>query len=102
MNDILVLQLCQPTDPGRQRSLLRDILGDAITALNVWHRLWSILKHEGEWEAYGFWKNGDQYELAIRLLLSENARPELQKLLGAHVNRLDALKDLNARAGQER
>lgn len=101
VNDVLVLQLCHPGRPSGRSHLHRELRRNAVTALDIWHGLWSDLKNSKEWEDHGFWRNGDQYEMAIRLLLSENARPELHTLLRADVNRLDFLKALNARAGQQ-
>lgn len=101
VNDALGLQLCRSTQVGQQDNPFCIIIRDISSALNVWHRVWSNLKLGKDWEDCGFWKNGDQYETAIRLLLSQNARPELHKLLGAGVNRLDALKAFNARTGRQ-
>lgn len=100
VNDVLVLQLCQPAGHALQHNPFQQLLHKALTALNVWHQVWSALRHERDWDEHGFWKNGDQYELAIRLLLSDNARPELHKLLGTDVNRLDGLKELNVKTGR--
>ena len=46
---------------------------------------------------FGFWKHGDQYEHAIRLLLSERSRPHLDGLLEIGAPRLERLKALNSR-----
>lgn len=71
---------------------------DLMAAVNVWHSHWARLKDDAiqqhVWEGYGFWRNGDQYEAAIRLLLSERAKPHLRSLLGGQVRRLDLLKRL--------
>jgi hypothetical protein len=75
-----------------------DIGIDLNRALNNWHGLWAHLKSEAlqsqSWEGLGFYKHGDQYEYAIRLLLSERARPYLRDLLRVNSDRLEKLKAL--------
>lgn len=92
-SDALTIQLC------RQGSDMRSgIYEDITAALNHWHHHWSRLKRKATedaiWDRLGFFKNGDQYEAAIRLLLSEKARPHLRDLLRGRVDRLDRLKQI--------
>lgn len=97
VNDLLATKLCR----GIELDNMSDdgLVTDAAQALDRWHRLWSELrdnaKQNAQWDELGFFKNGDQYEAATRLLLSVEARPVLRQLLAADTDRLVLLQRLN-------
>lgn len=67
-----------------------------VKVLDKWHAAWARSKQSAiastEWNSLGFWKNGDQYELAIRQLLFEATRPGIESFLAYDVDRLELLK----------
>lgn len=75
------------------------ITSDVRTALNRWFEQWRRLHgfavSNDEWDALGFYKNGDQYAYATLLLLSSKARPHLRELLRPDTDRLSLLQELN-------
>jgi len=75
------------------------ITSDIRIALNTWFEEWTKLHKltlsNGEWDALGFYKNGDQYAYATLLLLSSKARPHLRDLLRPSADRLRLLQGLN-------
>lgn len=75
------------------------ITSDMRFALNRWFEEWTKLHKlalsRGEWDALGFYKNGDQYAYATLLLLSSKARPHLRHLLRPNADRLRLLQELN-------
>jgi hypothetical protein len=77
-----------------------DMALDLNLALINWHRLWAHLKSEAieslSWEGLGFYKYGDQFEYAIRLLVSARARPYLRGLLQVNCDRLERLKAIQS------
>lgn len=97
-NESMVLELCRwgkvKADYPHTESA-REIQ----FALDRWHQWWAQLREKAisnnSWEALGFFKNGDQYEAALRLLLSSKAAPHISKLLDWNVNRLELLQKLN-------
>ena len=99
-NDTLTLCACGPASKDDIQAGTTNIRH----ALDRWHKLWKLLKaqaqDQGLWESFGFWKNGDQYETATRLLLSKPAEPQLARLLASHVDRLDLLKQLTTMKAQ--
>lgn len=100
VNDTLSIKLCRS---NRSAATLAEdaIITDVVHALDRWHRLWADLRNEakqrGQWDDLGFFKNGDQYEAATRLLLSDEAQPILPQLLAADADRLVLLQRLNSR-----
>ena len=75
------------------------ITSDIRTAMSLWFKEWTRL-HEtalskDEWDALGFYKNGDQYAYATLFLLSSKARPHLRRLLRPNTDRLSRLQELN-------
>ncbi|CAK1367706.1 uncharacterized protein RHO25_013063 [Cercospora beticola] len=92
-SDVLSLSLCRAFS-SESEAFTTDIR----YALDTWHKCWKHLKthaqQQNQWDGMGFWRNGDQYETAIRLLLTQSGDPELRLLLGSHVDRLDLLKRL--------
>jgi hypothetical protein len=72
-----------------------------MLGLDCWHRHWDRVQSNATesniWNGFGFWKHGDQYEYAIRLLLSARSRPYLGNLLESGAPRLERLKTLNSR-----
>lgn len=100
VNDILTMKICRDHGSGMRSE--NDVLTtEAIHALDRWHQLWSELrdnaKQDGHWDELGFFKNGDQYEAATRLLLSHQAKPVIKQLLAADTDRLSLLQRLNNR-----
>ena len=77
----------------------RAVVLDLYAALDCWHRQWSMLRDSAmkrnEWDWVGFFKNGDQYEAATRLLLSEKAEPLIPALWPVDANRLELLRSFN-------
>jgi hypothetical protein len=75
------------------------VTSDIRIALNRWFEEWTQLHKlalsSGEWDALGFYKNGDQYAYATLLLLSSKARPHLRRLLRPNADRLRLLQELN-------
>lgn len=100
VNDTLAIKLCRSNRPDA-RFAEDAIIADAVHALDRWHQLWAGLRDEakkrGQWDDLGFFKNGDQYEAATRLLLSNEARPVLRQVLAADADRLALLQSLNSR-----
>jgi len=98
-NAVLSVQVTQLqfTDEAQHHS--STTISDIRAALNHWFKEWTRL-HEisiskDEWEALGFYKNGDQYAYATLLLLSSKARPHLKRLLGPNTDRLSRLQEIN-------
>ena len=99
-SDALAIQLWR-TDGSEGELPFHEIGSDLTLALDCWHQHWEQL-HSNATESdilngFGFWKHGDQYEYAIRLLLSERSRPHLDNLLEIGAPRLERLKALNSR-----
>ena len=99
-SDALAIQLWR-SEESRDKLPFPEIGCDLMLALDCWHRHWELLQSNATesdiWNGFGFWKYGDQYEYAIRLLLSERARPHLSNLLEIEAPRLERLKGLNPR-----
>lgn len=99
-SDALAIQLWRSDEPEGGLPF-PEIGSDLMVALDCWHRHWEQLHSNATesdiWNGFGFWKHGDQYEYAIRLLLSERSRPHLDSLLEIGAARLERLKALNAR-----
>lgn len=97
VNDVLATKLCRGIEVDNMPE--DSLVADATQALDRWHRLWSELRDNAkqniQWDELGFFKNGDQYEAATRLLLSGEARPVLSQLLAADTDRLVLLQRLN-------
>jgi hypothetical protein len=72
---------------------------DIRTALSLWFKEWTRLHEmavsDNEWEALGFYNNGDQYAYTTLILVSSKARPHLRQLLGPNTDRLSRLQELN-------
>lgn len=75
-----------------------SMMAEAMRALDAWHERWEAAREAAEaggvWENMGFYKNGNQYEAVVRLLLSESARPHLTSLMKSNVDRLELMKKL--------
>jgi len=99
-SDALAIQLWR-CDALEGELPFSEIDSDLLLALDCWHRHWEQLQSNATesdiWNGFGFWKHGDQYEYAIRLLLSGRSRPYLSKLLEVGAPRLERLKTLNSR-----
>ncbi|PPJ51553.1 hypothetical protein CBER1_08651 [Cercospora berteroae] len=85
-SDVLSLSLCRAFS-SESEALTTDIRH----ALDTWQKCWKHLKthaqQQNQWDDMGFWRNGDQYEIATRLLLTQSGEPELRLLLGSHAVR---------------
>jgi len=95
----LSLRQCRNFSTNNHQLASDTIISDIRTALSLWFKEWTRL-HESmtskdEWEALGFYKNGDQYAYATLLLLSSKARPYLKRLLRPNTDRLSCLQELN-------
>lgn len=99
-SDALTIQLGRLDGPENKLPF-PNIGSDLVLALDCWHQHWERLQSNATdsdiWNGFGFWKYGDQYEYAIRLLLSERARPHFSNLLEIGAPRLERLKGLNPR-----
>lgn len=97
VNDLLSLHLTIPSATADSQPL-QPLLNDANSALDTWHTLWSSLRAKamaaGKWEDHGFFKNGDQYEAVIRLMLSTEARSHLRELMVVGESRHDRVVEL--------
>jgi hypothetical protein len=97
-SDALTVQQWR-SDARSGELLYSDMGSDLLLALDCWHRHWERLQSSATesdiWNGFGFWKHGDQYEYAIRLLLSGRSRPHLSDLLAVGAPRLERLKALN-------
>lgn len=99
VNSVLAIQMTRLPFTDAVQHPYSTVTTDIRTALNRWFEEWTRL-HEAavsknEWEALGFYKNGDQYAYATLLLLSSKARPHLRRLLRPNTDRLSLLQDLN-------
>lgn len=99
VNAVLSVQVTQSQLTNNHQLASDTIISDIRTALSLWFGEWTRL-HESmasrdEWEALGFYKNGDQYAYATLLLLSSKARPYLKRLLRPNTDRLSCLQELN-------
>lgn len=94
VNDALVLNLCRFDSPSVEQPHIDTI----NRVLDRWHQQWAALKNDAVrrkcWDSFGFWCNGDQYEAAIRVLVSEKVQPFLKAVLKGNVNRLKLLRKL--------
>jgi hypothetical protein len=98
-NAVLSVQVTQSQFTNEDQQTSSTIISNLRTALSLWFKEWTRL-HEtavfkNEWDAMGFYKNGDQYAYATLLLLSSRARPHLRRLLGPNTDRLSRLQELN-------
>lgn len=98
-NAVLSVQATQSQFTNEDQQTSSTIISNLRTALSLWFKEWTRL-HEtavskNEWDAMGFYKNGDQYAYATLLLLSSKARPHLRRLLGPKTDRLSRLQELN-------
>jgi hypothetical protein len=98
-NAVLSAQVTQSRLANEDQHPSNTIIPDIRAALSLWFKEWTKL-HEtavskDEWDALGFYKNGDQYAYATLLLLSSKARPHLRRLLGPNTDRLSRLQELN-------
>lgn len=98
-NAALTVQLSRPQSNEEMQHPYSTITSDIRVALNRWFEEWAKLHKltlsTGEWDALGFYKNGDQYAYATLLLLSSKARPHLRHLLRPNADRLRLLQELN-------
>jgi len=98
-NAALTVQLSRSSSTEEEQHPFNTITSDIRIALNRWFEEWTTLHKNalfrGEWDALGFYKNGDQYAYATLLLLSSKARPRLRSLLRPNADRLELLQELN-------
>jgi hypothetical protein len=98
-NAALTVQLSRSPSAEEGYHSYSIITSDTRIALNRWFEEWTGLHKRalsrGEWDALGFYKNGDQYAYATLLLLSSKARPHLRRLLRPNADRLELLQELN-------
>jgi len=98
-NAALTVQLSRSRSTDEVQHPYGTITSDIRIALNRWFEEWTrlhkIALSRGEWDALGFYKNGDQYAYATLLLLSLKARPHLRHLLRPNADRLKMLQELN-------
>ena len=99
-SDVLTVGLWR-SDARNDELPFTEIGPELMLALDCWHQHWERLQHSATesdiWNGFGFWKHGDQYEYAIRLLLSGRSRAHLDSLLEVGAPRLERLKALNSR-----
>lgn len=95
LNDAAMLQLYR-SDAQTAALGSTAVQSEIDIAITTWRQVYQRLRQsavaDGSWDGLGFWKNGDQYELIIRLLLSDVIRPHLNDILKPNVDRLQALK----------
>jgi len=91
-NAALTVQLSRSPSTEELQHPYSTITSDIRVASNRWFEVWTKLHKtavsQGEWDALGFYKNGDQYAYATLLLLSSKARPHLRHLLRPNADRL--------------
>lgn len=95
----LTVQLSRSKSAEELQHPYGAITSDIRFALNRWFEEWTKLHKlaisRNEWDALGFYKNGDQYAYATLLLLSAKARPHLRHLLWPNADRPRLLQELN-------
>ena len=99
VNAVLSVQVTRSSFSEEAQRPCSTIDSDIRTAMSLWLKEWTRL-HEtavskGEWDALGFYRNGDQYAYATLFLLSSKARPHLRQLLRPNKDRLSRLQELN-------
>lgn len=98
-NAALTVQLSRSQSTEELQPPYSTITSDIRIALNRWFEEWTKLHKlalsKGDWDALGFYKNGDQYAYATLLLLSTKVRPHLHHLLRPNADRLRLLQELH-------
>lgn len=89
-------QACGKNNPGTNLNSQDSVLGKICKALSSWRDQWMALRSQishGEWASLGFYKNGYNFWLVSRLLVTQ--KDAVDVILRLEVNCNDKLQELN-------